>query len=134
MVAAVGRCLSRSSISTRSNPTRPTESQFAAATFTADHVDDRDFRPSVQPNVDPDYLGFIQRGTSRPAMARWRDGTAARRCHGRVGDNRGAPVPGRCVKTTPAALSEWRYENDTVPRGVGNQSILRCRCGNRTNC
>jgi len=119
-------------------PTGATESQFAAATFTADHVDEQWASDHPFSRIVDLYYPGSTNGTYQPT-ARWLGGgmkpscpTLSRASWGTTGAHL---FPAGSEKTTPAALGEWRYENDVVYDTRGLDSVYLVRPGgNRTNC
>ncbi|EMA22745.1 hypothetical protein [Haloarcula amylolytica] len=119
-------------------PTGATESQFAAATFTADHVDEQWASDHPFSRIVDLYYPGASNGTYQPT-ARWLGGgtepncpTLSRASWGTTGAHL---FPAASEKTTPAALAEWRYENDVVYDTRGLDSVYLVRPGgNRTSC
>ncbi|GCF12113.1 hypothetical protein Harman_00480 [Haloarcula mannanilytica] len=119
-------------------PTGATESQFAAATFTADHVDEQWASDHPFSRIVALYYPGASNGTYQP-VARWLGGgskptcpTLSRASWGTTGAHL---FPAGSEKTTPAALEEWRYENDVVYDTRSLDSVYLVRPGgNRTGC
>jgi len=119
-------------------PTGATESQFAAATFTADHVDEQWASDHPFSRIVALYYPSASNGTYQP-VARWLGGgseptcpTLSRASWGTTGAHL---FPAGSEKTTPAALEEWRYENDVVYDTRSLDSVYLVRPGgNRTSC
>jgi hypothetical protein len=119
-------------------PTGATESQFAAATFTADHVDEQWASDHPFSRIPALYYPGATNGTYQP-VARWLGGgqepgcpTLSRSSWGTTGAHL---FPAGSEKTTPAALEEWRYENDVVYDTRSLDSVYLVRPGgNRTSC
>ncbi|MDS0221650.1 sodium:phosphate symporter [Haloarcula sp. S1AR25-5A] len=119
-------------------PTGATESQFAAATFTADHVDEQWASDHPFHQIVDLYYPGATNGTYQP-IARWLGGgpkptcpTLTRASWGTTGAHL---FPAGSEKTTPAALAEWRYEHDVVYDTRSLDSVYLVRPGgNRTSC
>jgi len=98
-------------------PTGATESQFAAATFTADHVDEQWASDHPFSRIVDLYYPGASNGTYQPT-ARWLGGGAEPNCptlsRASWGTTGAHLFPAGSEKTTPEALEEWRYENDVV--------------------
>lgn len=98
-------------------PTGATESQFAAATFTADHVDEQWASDHPFSRIVGLYYPGASNGTYQPT-ARWLGGGAEPNCptlsRASWGTTGAHLFPAGSEKTTPEALEEWRYENDVV--------------------
>ncbi|MBV0903297.1 sodium:phosphate symporter [Haloarcula salina] len=111
-------------------PTGATESQFAAATFTADHVDEQWASDHPFTRIVDLYYPAATNGTYQP-VARWLGGGAAPTCptlSRRSWSTTGAHLfPAGSERTTPAALSEWRYRTNVVydTRGVDRVWLSR---------
>ncbi|MFB6224815.1 MAG: sodium:phosphate symporter [Haloarcula sp.] len=119
-------------------PTGATELQFAAATFTADHVDDQWASDHPFSRIVDMYYPGASNGTYQPT-ARWLGGGAEPNCptlsRASWGTTGAHLFPAGSEKTTPAALAEWRYENDVVYDTRGLDSVYLVRPGgNRTSC
>ncbi|KAA9397845.1 sodium:phosphate symporter [Haloarcula sp. CBA1130] len=119
-------------------PTGATESQFAAATFTAEHVDEQWVSDHPFSRIVALYYPGAASGTYQPT-ARWLGGgtkpncpTLSRASWGTTGAHL---FPAGSEKTTPAVLEEWRYENNVVYDTRGLDSVYLVRPGgNRTSC
>ena len=119
-------------------PTGATESQFAAATFTADHVDEQWASDHPFSRIVDLYYPGASKGTYQP-VARWLGGGTEPNCPtlSRASwATTGAHLfPASSETTTPAALDEWRYENDVVYDTRGLDSVYLVRPGgNQTSC
>ncbi|AUG47457.1 sodium:phosphate symporter [Haloarcula taiwanensis] len=119
-------------------PTGATESQFAAATFTADHVDEQWASDHPFSRIVDLYYPGASNGTYQPT-ARWLGGGAEPNCptlsRASWGTTGAHLFPAGSEKTTPAALEEWRYENDVVYDTRGLDSVYLVRPGgNQTSC
>ncbi|EMA02069.1 hypothetical protein SAMN05443574_11191 [Haloarcula vallismortis] len=119
-------------------PTGATESQFAAATFTADHVDEQWASDHPFSRIVDLYYPNATNGTYQPT-ARWLGGGTAPSCptlsRSSWGTTGAHLFPASSEKTSPAALAEWRYENDVVYDTRGLDSVYLVRPGgNRTSC
>lgn len=119
-------------------PTGATESQFAAATFTADHVDEQWASDHPFSRIVALYYPGAANGTYQPT-ARWLGGGGAPTCptlsRGSWATTGAHLFPAGSEKTTPAALAEWRYANDVVYDTQGLDSVYLVRPGgNRTSC
>jgi hypothetical protein len=119
-------------------PTGATESQFAAATFTADHVNEQWASDHPFNRIVDLYYPAATNGTYQP-IARWLGGGAEPNCptlsRASWGTTGAHLFPAGSEKTTQAALEEWRYENDVVYDTHGLDSVYLVRPGgNRTGC
>jgi len=119
-------------------PTGATESQFAAATFTADHVDEQWASDHPFSRIVALYYPGATNGTYQPT-ARWLGGGSEPNCptlsRSSWGTTGAHLFPAGSEKTTPAALDEWRYENDVVYDTRSLDSVYLVRPGgNRTSC
>ncbi|MDT3435485.1 sodium:phosphate symporter [Haloarcula sp. 1CSR25-25] len=119
-------------------PTGATESQFAAATFTADHVDEQWASDHPFSRIVALYYPSATNGTYQPT-ARWLGGGAEPNCptlsRGSWATTGAHLFPAASEKTTPAALAEWRYEHDVVYDTRSLDSVYLVRPdSNASNC
>jgi len=119
-------------------PTGATESQFAAATFTADHVDEQWASDHPFSRIVDLYYPGASNGTYQPT-ARWLGGGAEPDCptlsRASWGTTGAHLFPAASEKTTPAALAQWRYEHGVVYDTRALDSVYLVRPGgNRTGC